>query len=492
MEGSKQRSGRRKTLSSVDLENFLEDLSHADSAPSGTKLHPASRQSTQGSFGGGDDENARPNSNSCSAEGSADVCQGFSLPTSKESLAPTAPPQIDVLPYSSRGLEDLIREFSRIKKEPGSTYNDMCEIGRDILNRTNYKLVPSRSIFPEKFPLPAASLEAKRALLVSLSPMLGEVEAQRQADVAACEWFTRCKVGKGKSRWSSYEYYDIDANKIVTVEEYERRYLRFIHQNKATHVHERASAPVPLPDAVLEPAGMNGATPSPDDSFDEEDGDAVHGSQGNQGARLAGRRKTMSPATVRAMLLLEVDEGGAKIESEASSSSDEDETSGGVDSSPVQQQQEGAVESSVSVMTTNDPAASLSPLLTFSPFVEQSEEQQEQQRWAVPARSKARLSLDADFMDLVMSMPETAAEQCQGEGGDESSPVPIHAEERVVDEAEQDVEDAHDTLEIAKEKAMARLNVRFEMMRWKYGWEICSFEAAEKGRTRLKAISGKL
>jgi len=387
-----------------------------------------------------------------------------------------------VLPYSSRGLEDLIREFSRIKKDPGSTYYDMCEIGRDILNRTNYKLVPSRSIFPEKFPLPAASLEAKRALLVSLSPMLGEVEAQRQSDVAACERFTRCKVGKGKSRWSSYEYYDVDANKIVTVEEYERRYLRFIHQNKATHVHERASAPVPLPDPVLETAGMNGATPSPEvyeDSFDEEDGEAGGSSQGNQGARLAGRRKTMSPATVRAMLLLEVEEGGAKIET--SSSSDEEETTGEEDSSAVHQQREEVASVMMASDSANDDVeheSAASPLLTFSPFVEQSEEQQEQQRWAAPARSKARLSLDADFMDLVMSMPETAAEQCQGEGGDESSLVLVQPEA---------VEVTRDTLEIAKEKAMARLSVRFEMMRWKYGWEICSFEAAEQGRLRLQA-----
>ena len=116
-----------------------------------------------------------------------------------------------------------MRRFSRIMKKPGSTFHDMCQIGRDIVHRTNYRILPTRNLYPEQFPLPAASLEAKKAILVALSPMLTEAEGQRQTDVRACEEFTRCKVGKGRGRFSSYEYTDFDLQCVVSVEEYERR-----------------------------------------------------------------------------------------------------------------------------------------------------------------------------------------------------------------------------------------------------------------------------
>jgi hypothetical protein len=68
-------------------------------------------------------------------------------------------------------------------------------------------------------------LEAKKALLLSLSPMLTEAEEQRQKETAACENFTRCKSGKGKGKFSTYDYTDIDVKCQVDFPEYEKRYV---------------------------------------------------------------------------------------------------------------------------------------------------------------------------------------------------------------------------------------------------------------------------
>jgi hypothetical protein len=53
--------------------------------------------------------------------------------------------------------------------------------------------------------------------------MLTEAEEQRQKETAACESFTRCKSGKGKSKFSCYDYTDIDVKCQVDFAEYEKR-----------------------------------------------------------------------------------------------------------------------------------------------------------------------------------------------------------------------------------------------------------------------------
>ena len=97
------------------------------------------------------------------------------------------------------------------------------ELGRHILRTSNYKILPSRMLRPELFDHPAHSLEGKKKLLLSLSPMLTDNETQRKADITACEEFTRCKSGKGKGRLANYEYIDMDTNQALDHAEFERR-----------------------------------------------------------------------------------------------------------------------------------------------------------------------------------------------------------------------------------------------------------------------------
>ena len=66
--------------------------------------------------------------------------------------------------------------------------------------------------------------------------MLVEAEKERQNDSSACQEHTRCKVGKCIGRLGGYEYTDIDNGFTVSVEEYRRRYLRFIYRKKPQHL----------------------------------------------------------------------------------------------------------------------------------------------------------------------------------------------------------------------------------------------------------------
>jgi hypothetical protein len=86
-----------------------------------------------------------------------------------------------------------------------------------------YHVIPSRFLYPEEFQYPINSLESKKSLLLSMSPVISTAEIQRKIDSDAVESFTRCKVGKASGRGSSYEYMDIDTKVVVSPDEYKRR-----------------------------------------------------------------------------------------------------------------------------------------------------------------------------------------------------------------------------------------------------------------------------
>jgi hypothetical protein len=102
----------------------------------------------------------------------------------------------------------------------------VCNFGRKILESSNYKLLSLRLLQPESFVHPMHTLEAKKAVLQSLSPMLKESEEQRKKDTAACEGFTRCRSTKGKGgSFSLYEYTDLDTQLKVDYDEFEKRFF---------------------------------------------------------------------------------------------------------------------------------------------------------------------------------------------------------------------------------------------------------------------------
>lgn len=200
---------RRKTLSSNEINNFLSSLATTDSEnvpPNFTVV--------------GVDDKLKLNDLNASK-----VVVNDNIPENDISIEPTA--------------EELIRMFCTISYKRINEQNDykmLCDIGKKIVENTKYKLLPSRSIYPELFPHPISTIEGKRALLISLTPMLTEGEGQRQLEVTNCETFTRCKCEKSRKINSSYEYIDVDTNLSVSSDKYEERYLTYIYRNKVKHV----------------------------------------------------------------------------------------------------------------------------------------------------------------------------------------------------------------------------------------------------------------
>ena len=53
--------------------------------------------------------------------------------------------------------------------------------------------------------------------------MINDAEVQRQHDTKLSTDFTRCVVGKCRSKTAAFEYTDVDTEATVTHEEYEKR-----------------------------------------------------------------------------------------------------------------------------------------------------------------------------------------------------------------------------------------------------------------------------
>lgn len=99
----------------------------------------------------------------------------------------------------------------------------MRTLSRSIHEKTTYKLMAERLMLPEKFYHPIGSAENRREILMGLSPMLNDADTHRKQEVEACETFTKCKSSKVKTR-NSYEYIDVVTMQAVDFTEYERRY----------------------------------------------------------------------------------------------------------------------------------------------------------------------------------------------------------------------------------------------------------------------------
>eukprot|EP01041_Mallomonas_annulata_P002264 gene2264-4404_t len=180
------RKSRRKTLSHVDLECFLSDIQ--------------------------------------------DMEEGSQQPNKPVILMGDAQINVESVQREPSDI-GLIRDFCRMIYTKGLNdpivYNnitvEMKTIAEQISKESCYMILPSRIITPSVFKHPPSSLDGKKELLHSLSPMLIEAEKVRKTDADECEKFTRCKYRSGKGRDRSvYEYIDIDTNIAVDACEFER------------------------------------------------------------------------------------------------------------------------------------------------------------------------------------------------------------------------------------------------------------------------------
>ena len=136
-------------------------------------------------------------------------------------------------------------------------------MAKELLRSTKYTLFSNRTLFPEKFPYPRGSVEAKRQLLISLSPMLTDAEKSRQKDTISCERITGCKSVKIKTRSSSYEYTDTATNSVITPEEFEHRYYAYLDQTTPSRVLRLAAVTAAAANTAMSPITVTSAECSP-------------------------------------------------------------------------------------------------------------------------------------------------------------------------------------------------------------------------------------
>mmetsp|Transcript_9522 Transcript_9522/g.14327 ORF Transcript_9522/g.14327 Transcript_9522/m.14327 type:complete len:385 (-) Transcript_9522:117-1271(-) len=232
--------------------------------------------------------------------------------------------------------DDLLRKSIRsLHKDlcgidyPSEATPDMCSQARKISEFSDYNILPSCFLFPEQFPHPKNSLEAKKAILLSMTPMLTDAETQRKKVSESCKDFTRCRVGKSQGRSSSYEYFDIDTDTQISVEEYCKRYMLFIkstHKNwsiilKDSNAQSNDTVASTVVDGILSSGDTNQCVPcqAPEscDKISKKESKeplnsislAISDNDDDTAAvrtRRGGRRRTLSPSTARNILKDEI------------------------------------------------------------------------------------------------------------------------------------------------------------------------------------------
>mmetsp|Transcript_27252 Transcript_27252/g.46033 ORF Transcript_27252/g.46033 Transcript_27252/m.46033 type:complete len:563 (+) Transcript_27252:125-1813(+) len=333
------RKTRRKTLSHAEIENFLCDLGNDSPEVMKSTAMETVTVVTESISSSSDCENQITSSYT-------------SIVNEKE----------DEKCYRARIVRAFHKDLTSGAKDPNTeATGSLTSYAKIIHEKTEYPLLPKRQIYPEKYQHSITSLESKKALLLSMQPMLSAAEKQRKIDSEVLEEFTRCKVGKSRARPSTYEYLDFDTNMRISGKEYSRRYLLCLAKKKTAGSgvdisaassqseqgqQEQQLEKPPKGQLVLQDISVNfensnsstcNSSSSPEKrnakavpaasstdldflmSFDDEDSGNVRKkerSRGRSGSRsrreesrgAISRRRTLSPASTKAILQQEIED----------------------------------------------------------------------------------------------------------------------------------------------------------------------------------------
>ena len=238
----KRNTSRRKTLSHAEIEDFLCDLHQDNNVPTTTATETVS-VSTK-------------NLTHCENEDQCDPLFGKQqqkqqqqeylefIAIEQETLLTVensgVDKTMDFLPLNNRQVDEpkemhLVRSYVKslfqnsnnsnqvIHKQSDNNLTFLCEQAKMIKELTNYIILPSYTISPETYSHPPNTLDGKKALLLSMSPMLNSAETQRKIDSDKCQVSTGCKVMKAGTRNANFEYYDVTRCVIIEDSEYEKR-----------------------------------------------------------------------------------------------------------------------------------------------------------------------------------------------------------------------------------------------------------------------------
>lgn len=345
-------------------------------------------------------------------------------------------------------------------------------------------------MYPESYSYPSQSLEAKKQLLYSLSPVLGDLDKQRKIDSSDCEKYTRCKVNKGA--YNTFEYYDFDMNSIVTDHEYEKRYSLYLESQRCNNIQrinmvnfdiqnesqDNQETTISISDVEMDVIVDHDDSSKKLDSASEKEQEHQKFSESNQ-AILSSFCKELDEllSDVTPMQLSPSIKAAEETINEYQSSSScenngrsgdlscwdilEDENYDTLDRRRRKSRRNDSYDSRRRSLVLGDPLDLIQQLEEDQPKDNSKAENSEKPLCSV--ENRRRLSAKAGMKSMINS------NECR---------IRVPDEVKKFSMCRPNLDD----LEEYQKRSQAKLAVRFEIIRWKYHWEIASSQAASRAR----------
>jgi len=135
---------------------------------------------------------------------------------------------------SMQKLRTLVRGYCALSElERGS-----CNEKNEILSMTGYAL-PKKVVYTNSGDKSEMVLSNRRLVIQKLAPVLAQMETRKKEDVRCWEEKTKCRVTKS-NKSGRYKYHDVDSGMKVSSQEYKRRYISILDDerpNRASNAH---------------------------------------------------------------------------------------------------------------------------------------------------------------------------------------------------------------------------------------------------------------
>jgi len=127
---------------------------------------------------------------------------------------------------SMQNLRNLVRGYCDLSGEQrGSSIE-----AKEILSITGYAL-PRKTTIIDGSNRSAAVLSNRRLVIQKIAPVLTQMEARKKRDTTQWENKTKCRVSRSQKS-GRYKYHDIESNQKVASQEYKRRYISILEDER--------------------------------------------------------------------------------------------------------------------------------------------------------------------------------------------------------------------------------------------------------------------
>lgn len=128
---------------------------------------------------------------------------------------------------SMKKLRSLVRGYCDL---PLEEERGLSKEAKEIQSITGYTL-PRKVKSANEINTSEVVLSNRRLVIQQIAPVLGQMEKRKKRDIECWQIETKCLVSKSEKS-GRYKYYDIETNKKVSSQEYKRRYISILQNDK--------------------------------------------------------------------------------------------------------------------------------------------------------------------------------------------------------------------------------------------------------------------